>query len=145
MNRRTIDQVEEVLCLAYEQQAEQYEQALKISEELPASFTQDVNPVDLLDQMRAALDEVANLSSQTQAARRQFEVIGQQPGPRLRKALQRLEPTLRKLIEVMATAEEQAREVRDRLSPKLNRESRGRQMRQAYASAVAQSCESGGE
>jgi len=46
---------------------------------------------------------------------------------------------LRKLIEVMATAEEQAREARDRLSPKLNRESRGRQMSQAYASAVAQS------
>jgi hypothetical protein len=141
VNGPTIEQVEDVLCLAYEQQAEKYEQALRISEGLPTSLAQDSNPVDLLEQLRSALDEVADLSSRAQTARRQWESLGRQPGSRLRKTLQRLEPTLRKLIEVMASAEEHAREARDRLSPKLSRESRGRQMRQAYASVVAQSCE----
>jgi len=145
VNNQASDQIEGLLCSAYEQKAEKYEQAMRISECLPTSFEQGRNPDDVLRQLRSILDEIEGLDQQVRSARERWDSLRRRPGPRLKRAIRRLEPTLKKLIAVMSSAEELACEARDRLMPKMSRENRGQRARQAYASVVAQSCEHAGE
>jgi len=141
VNSQTTDQIEGLLCKVYEQQAEKYEQAFAISEGLAVSFEHRRNADDALCMLRSVLDEVADLDRQVHSARQQWDSLKRRPGPRLRQVAQRLEAALAKLIPVISSAETSAREARDGLMPQMSRESRGHQMREAYASAVAGSSE----
>jgi hypothetical protein len=145
VNSQTSDQIEELLCTAYERQAEWYEQALETSECLPASFEQGQNPDEVLRRLRSILDEIESSQQQMHSVRRRWESLRRRPGPRLRRAIEKLEPMLKKLITIISSAEELACEARDRLMPKISQERRGQQMRQAYASVVARFCEQAGE
>lgn len=145
MSSQTSDQIEELLCSVYEGQAEKYEQAMRISECLPTLFEQGQGTDDVLSRLRSILDEIEESEQQMHSARRRWDSLRRRPGPRLRRAIEHLEPMLRRLISIISSAEELACEARDRLMPKISREQRGQQMRQAYASVVAQTCEHAGE
>ncbi len=145
MSSQTSDQIEELLCSAYERQAEKYEQAMRISECLPTWLEQGRNSDDVLRRLRSILDEIEGSEQHVHSTRQRWEALRRRPGPRLRRAIQQLEPTLKKLIAIISSAEKHACEARDRLMPKISREQRGHQMRQAYASVAARSSEHTGE
>lgn len=127
---------EEILCRAYQEEADLYAQALEVAANLPVAFQRGQNVDEPLERIASLLGEVAAIEGRIAPAKHAWKETRQRPGPQLGALLTRVTDLIQRLSEPIARAEQEATRRRDQLVPELDALARRQQMQRAYGGVL---------
>lgn len=121
-----------LLRTAYEQEAECYQRALQLAEDLPALLQQGQDTDEKLRQILTCCDEVKAIEARIAQTKKRWQDQDEELGPELQSVLDRVTELITRLGARIREAEQQAGMQKARLVPELDAAIRSRQMQQAY-------------
>jgi len=129
-------ELDETLLANLNRQDSFYGRALEIAAKLPESFKTGQHRDELLQEFALVSLEISRIDLEMIGAKELYFETGHKPSPRLNQTMANIKSKIEQLIKLIDRSEHIAREVKQRLTPEMDIQTRVQRMRRAYATTA---------
>lgn len=123
------------LAALLQAQVQRYQQAVAAAQRAHAAYTQNISAERELEALQIQMSAIQEADQQLGPVKQSWTAAGKPKTPDLQNNLDTLANLIRQLMGEVDQLEKYTRAERDRLTPQLDREAKGRQMVAAYQNA----------
>jgi len=134
-------EIETEVCAFLKSQDERYRQAIHLVDAAATEIGRDDGGALLVERLQVVMDEVQKMDKEWSRLSNSWSSIPPQSSGPVRQAKQSVESTLKELIQRVDATEQQARDARSQLLPRLNVAARRRQMQKLYGTQTSSNSE----